>query len=245
MSFTRAYNVDVTRPDADTEHQAVMDLDADLTGAFAHLNTVDAAIAAKLLSSVIGAASGVCELDEDTLVPEDRLPDYPLAKLPEDLGYPIGAIVAFAGEAITSFMTGKWRECNGNVLLPASYPDLFALIGNRFGGTPGTDFRLPDLRGRFVRGWDHGAGKDLGAATRTAALDGTTTGDHVGTFQAGQNLSHNHDLLSYGATMDNHDGSTGTEYYSNGPDPRGIVSTTGETEFRPINVQMMFVIKVL
>lgn len=244
MSFTRTRSVDVTRPDADTEHQAVMDIDADLTGAFGHLNTVDGVVQAKLLTSVIGAASGVCELDGEGLVPENRLPPYQAVQLPSSDGYPVGSILAFAGETLPSTMTGGWAECNGAALSRTTYAALFSVIGTRFGATTSSNFQIPDLRGRFVRGWDHGSGNDKGATSRSAAGDGTT-GDHVGTYQAGQNLSHNHDLLTYGATMHNGDGSSGNEYYSNGPYPRSIVSTVGDAEFRPINIQMVYVIRVL
>lgn len=49
-------------------------------------------------------------------------------------------------------------------------------------------FLLPDDRGRFLRGWDHGAGTDPDAASRTDRGDGTT-GDNVGTLQADENKS--------------------------------------------------------
>lgn len=43
------------------------------------------------------------------------------------------------------------RDLNGGLLNREMFPDLYALIGERFGGDPdeGT-FRLPDLRGRVV-----------------------------------------------------------------------------------------------
>ena len=78
-------------------------------------------------------------------------------------------------------------ECDGSTLLISSYSSLFGALGNRFGGDGITTFKLPDLRGEFVRGWDHGRGLDPNASTRTNSGNGTT-GDHVGTnqnFQAG------------------------------------------------------------
>ena len=45
--------------------------------------------------------------------------------------------------------------------------------------------KTPDLRGRFVRGVDSGAGQDPDAAKRTASALGGNTGDRVGSFQGG------------------------------------------------------------
>lgn len=39
-----------------------------------------------------------------------------------------------------------WRLCDGSLLETAAYPELHALMGNRFGGGD-TTFALPDLRG--------------------------------------------------------------------------------------------------
>lgn len=42
-----------------------------------------------------------------------------------------------------------WLECNGQAVLRASYPDLFALIGESFGAGDGTTtFNLPNFKGR-------------------------------------------------------------------------------------------------
>jgi len=75
-----------------------------------------------------------------------------------------------------------WLECNGASLLISAYPNLYNAIQKKYGGDA-THFNLPDFRGRFIRGWDHGAGRDLSASSRTNRGDGTT-GDHVGTLEA-------------------------------------------------------------
>jgi len=43
-----------------------------------------------------------------------------------------------------------WLECNGQST--AGYPKLAAIVGSN----------VPDLRGEFIRGWDHNIGKDPG-----------------------------------------------------------------------------------
>jgi hypothetical protein len=35
--------------------------------------------------------------------------------------------------------------CNGALLRVDAYPELFSVVGNAYGGTPGLSFRLPDL----------------------------------------------------------------------------------------------------
>jgi hypothetical protein len=105
------------------------------------------------------------------------------------------------------------------------------------------DFKIPDTRGYFLRGWDHGAGIDPDAATRTDRGDGTT-GDHVGTKQADEFESHHHELyrpasptLSTAAAQAHY--ALGTAQVQSG------VNTvdTGGNETRPINVNVMFCIK--
>jgi microcystin-dependent protein len=86
---------------------------------------------------------------------------------------PIGSVMAFAATAIP---TG-WLECNGAILSQSSYQALYNVIYNNNSsaafGYPcdvsgnynpllGTYFRLPDLRGEFIRGYDNGRGVDSG-----------------------------------------------------------------------------------
>ncbi|MGN8278169.1 phage tail protein [Pseudomonas sp. SMN5] len=66
-----------------------------------------------------------------------------------------------------------WLKCNGAVLLRASYPRLFAVIGtaHNSGGETSLQFRLPDYRGEFVRGFDDGRGVDSGRVFGSAQSD--------------------------------------------------------------------------
>lgn len=60
--------------------------------------------------------------------------------------------------------TAGWLKCNGAVLARASYQRLFAMIGtvHNIGGETSLQFRLPDYRGEFVRGFSDGSGVDSG-----------------------------------------------------------------------------------
>lgn len=65
-----------------------------------------------------------------------------------------------------------WMVCDGRELEHGRYPHLHAVLGNIYGGDPALGvFRLPDLRGLFVRGVDHGAGADPDTAERRHASD--------------------------------------------------------------------------
>lgn len=64
-------------------------------------------------------------------------------------------------------------KANGAVVSQTTYAALYALCGSQFntGGEGAGNFRLPDLRGEFLRGYDDGRGVDqtLLTGTRTAS----------------------------------------------------------------------------
>ena len=150
------------------------------------------------------------------------------------LGIPIGTMLAFATETVPS----GYLECDGSSVLRAIYAALFTKIGTNWGTADGTHFNLPDLRGKFLRGWDHAATNDPNAATRTAQATGGETGDHVGTIQADELKAHTHTvqlvnrmILSIGgAGCADNNSTTAT-------------SSTGGDETRPINATGMICIK--
>jgi microcystin-dependent protein len=117
---------------------------------------------------------------------------------------PAGAIVAFA-------MIGTpagYLKANGAAVSRTTFARLFQQIGTYYGGGDGVStFNLPDLRGRFIRALDEGAGWDLG---RT-----------LGSLQASQNAAHAHTASSGSAGNHNHPGTT--TY------PGGAHSHTGST----------------
>ncbi|MEW6263390.1 MAG: phage tail protein [Thermodesulfobacteriota bacterium] len=99
-------------------------------------------------------------------------------------------------------------------------------------------FKLPDYRGRFRRGWDHGAGIDPDAASRTDRGDGAT-GDHVGTKQADALDSHTHSITGYqNDTHGNYLRDSGGGATSTG----AVTDATGGNETRPVNITVMTVV---
>lgn len=77
-----------------------------------------------------------------------------------------------------------WLECNGAAISrSAPYDKLFLVIGTLYGvGDGTTTFNLPDYRGEFLRGWDHGRGVDpartLGAIATEFQPDGIKQHTH-------------------------------------------------------------------
>ena len=59
------------------------------------------------------------------------------------------------------FAPQGWASCDGQLMSVAQNPDLFALLGNKFGGNGVTTFALPDLRGRAPVHAGQGTGLSL------------------------------------------------------------------------------------
>lgn len=152
-------------------------------------------------------------------------------------GVPSGSVVMW----MTDTVPVGWLECAGASILRTSYAALFAVIGTKYGNMDGTHFTLPDLRGYFPRGWDHARGTDPNAAARTDRGDGTT-GDHVGTKQPESFQSHTHTAPPMQNTI------TGTPTILSGNDGSlghvpVTLDSTGGSETRPINMNVMYIIK--
>lgn len=73
---------------------------------------------------------------------------------------PVGAMVAFPVDKVAP----GFLELDGSVKSAALYPDLATFLGTVFnkGDEGAGNFRLPESRGEFLRGWDHGRGVDFG-----------------------------------------------------------------------------------
>lgn len=78
-----------------------------------------------------------------------------LKKLKEEI-CPIGTIQCFAFKSIPN----GWIICDGRGLSIQEYPLLYEVIGGTFGKLPNDVFCVPDLRGRFIRGWDQSGNID-------------------------------------------------------------------------------------
>ncbi|WP_204303922.1 phage tail protein [Stenotrophomonas maltophilia] len=79
-----------------------------------------------------------------------------------------------------------WLRCNGADVSRTTYAALFAAIGTRFGSTNGSTFRLPDLRGEFIRGWDNGRGLDPGRSFGSMQEDAIRAPFNIGRIISSQ-----------------------------------------------------------
>jgi microcystin-dependent protein len=86
---------------------------------------------------------------------------------------PIGTVFYTA----SSNCPAGFLECDGSSLLVATYQRLFNVIAYTYGGS-GATFRLPDLRGEFIRGYDHGRGIDPSRAFGSSQTDQSRLEQH-------------------------------------------------------------------
>lgn len=63
---------------------------------------------------------------------------------------PTGTVLPFVGTNVPD----GFLFCNGDAYDVSQYPELYAVIGNTYGGGT-TSFQVPDLRGVFLRGLDN------------------------------------------------------------------------------------------
>ena len=101
-------------------------------------------------------------------------------------GVPTGVIFALPDTQATGTgyqsngIPDGYLECNGQLLSRTTYAALFNVIGTRYGNTSGSNFRVPDLRGEFIRGFDNGRN-----------IDNNRT---IGSNQVSNNLLHDHSV---------------------------------------------------
>jgi microcystin-dependent protein len=102
---------------------------------------------------------------------------------------PTGSVTTFAGATAPT----NWLLCDGSTVSRTTYADLFAVCGTFYntGGEAGTDFRLPNLKGRVPVGIDTSQsefnlrGETGGAKTHTlTAAEQATMAVYYGTVTA-------------------------------------------------------------
>lgn len=157
-------------------------------------------------------------------------------------GTPVGAIMNFA----TTAAPPGFLKLNGALLLRAEYPALWNHANNSgnivaegswsvsngafSAGDLVSTFRIPDLRGEFIRGWDGGRGVDAGRV--------------IGSFQADLLKDHTHNG-NINSSLPNQTGggnlalNTGQSTQATG----GVNGGLGGAETRPRNIALLPCIK--
>lgn len=87
---------------------------------------------------------------------------------------PTGSIIMFAGSVAPT----SWLFCDGSSLSSVTYPDLYAVIGTKYGGVDG-NFNLPNLVEKFVKGATADTLATTGGGTITVTAENLPAHSHT------------------------------------------------------------------
>lgn len=142
-----------------------------------------------------------------------------------------------------------WLVCDGTAVSQTQYPALYALLQDIYGqNPPDGEFYLPDLRGRFVRGVDDGAGRDPDIDSRQDMQNPAIVSTTVGSVQSHAFQNHDHGYyqpITESNIPDNQgicNGHDLTNVYST-TDAASTTSYSVSTETRPLNAYLYFIIQ--
>lgn len=166
---------------------------------------------------------------------------------------PLGTIMPYGGtlESAQDLERDGWMVCDGRTLSKDEYSELFAALGSSW-GDEGADFRLPDLRGVFLRGLDQRTidSKDPDGNDRLSLYSGGNSGRNVGSYQTDTLASHLHNVVSYlnntgnpDGALDSYGGGVQNRRYWRGTTTRQTAGFGGN-ETRAKNVYVIYLIRV-
>lgn len=233
-------------------------LTGDVTGTVSSNLSSGVSIAASIASGVIVDA----DISAGAAIASSKL----AASAQESL-VPTGAVMAFA---MLSAPSGWLLANGGEYAKTGTYAALFGAIGTTFGETNGTGgvgtshFRVPDLRGYFVRGF--GTNIDLTASGNFAEKQAGAFASHTHTGTTGNDSpDHSHSFndyyqassVGYANGLDGSASRLGVHTFSevgrttpNGTAGASVrhqhaftTAATGDTENRPRNIAMLYCIK--
>jgi microcystin-dependent protein len=147
---------------------------------------------------------------------------------------PVGTVMWFASSQVSK-LPATWAFCDGGSAsalpeispgVPNPYYELFQVIGYTFGGS-GATFNLPDMRGKFNRGWS-GSGGTAGSIDNPRTFGSTQASDVRTHTHNWNNFTHSHNPIIVSDPSHNHQMRAATVigpnngYFGNkdtGPDP--------------------------
>ena len=161
-------------------------------------------------------------------------------------GVPAGLILPYAVSAAPS----GYLLCNGQAVNRSTYSTLFAVVSSLYGNGDGSStFNVPDMRGRFVAGWDAGTG--VLTSVTASMIIGSTIGNTGGTqnvaLTVAQMPAHVHTAWVSGSGEGN-DAGTDNMGYGSDFDTLSTVSTgstggTGSHSNIPPAIILNYIIK--
>jgi len=179
---------------------------------------------------------------------------------------PVGTIIASASP--NNKPTDDWLICDGKELARESYSELYKAIGDYWGKAKDGFFKLPDLRGLFLRGLDSATGtidKDLNGRTPLGCGKASNIGSYQGDstkmpntpFVTDKESKHRHKDPTYNGTSGPFElaGSSGgipnwnADYgdqaaWTEGGEPHEhTITRGGDSETRPKNVSVNWLIR--
>ena len=140
-------------------------------------------------------------------------------------GVPVGTIVPWCK---TSSPPG-WFLCDGSTFAAGEYPELAAVLGST---------QLPDLRGRFLRGWSDDSVQDVEGPRAPLTLQGQSTAAPTNPFKITKDVHNTNVLAAWAAgkgVLGTYHGAIDADYTN--------VSRGGDAETRPKNVAIAFIMK--
>jgi len=153
--------------------------------------------------------------------------DQITAMIAQASALPVGSMIGFPVDKVAP----GFLELDGSVKSAAAYPDLATFLGGAFnkGDEGAGNFRLPESRAEFLRGWDHGRGVDVGRGIGSLQAEALKTTP----------LNPGYNVLTGGATTANV--SVGGGQFASRPTTELSIGSGSET--RPRNLAVMWCIK--
>ncbi|MCP4133545.1 MAG: hypothetical protein GY754_21430 [bacterium] len=148
---------------------------------------------------------------------------------------PAGTIAPFAGPE--GNLPDGWLLCHGDPVDRDLYPALFQAIGTSWGAPNGSQFNLPNLQGRFLRGLDVDGTIDLGRSVGSYQNDAFQDHTHYWSFRESDSADHSGDNS---LAWDTQSKVPGVWYHHN---TSGSVNGRYAAETRPKNAAVNYIIK--
>lgn len=138
-----------------------------------------------------GSGADIATLSESGILSVGGPPvlpgDVPTKSYVDAVGMPPGAII-FVAMATPPI---GYLKCNGASLARDLYANLFAAIGTTYGAADSSTFKVPDMRGEFIRCLDDGANIDSGRVIGSKQASDFASHDHAATSGT-ESVGHTH-----------------------------------------------------